>query len=335
MSRPWRTNAGRSLSIAAGAFLIALLSACLGDGATHDTALDSSQPGSGDPFQPPAPLDQPKPGSMSDEIAVWGDSTTSGIGASEPGLSYPAQLQALTGRSTFNGGVSGQTSAQIAARQGGAPAHVTLPNNTLPPADPVVLQAQSTTPITEEGPGPLPGTIGGFHGTLRYQAASNNKPQLVFARDAAGMMEYIPADSSFSPDTYGRETKINVFWMGQNNFYDPAGIKSDIAKSIAFLANRKFIVMSLLNAGSEGRGTAPYQPLAGINADLARTYPDNFLDIRKILVNSYNPALSQDVQDYNQDVPPDSLRNDDNHLNDKGYAIVARHVADFITAKGW
>lgn len=337
MSEAGSTNA-RGLGSAASAFsafLVLLLSACLGDGNTYDTApLEPSPSVAGEPLQPPTPLDQPQPGSTSDEIAVWGDSTTFGIGASQPAQSYPAQLQALTGRSTFNGGVSGQTSGQIAARQGGAPARVTLPNNLLPAEGSVVLQSPSILPISAEGPGPLTGTIHGFHGTLRYQADGNN-PRLVFTRTAPGQTEYIPPQSSFSPDTYGRETKINVFWMGQNNFYDPAGISSDIAKAIAFLAHRKFIVMSLLNAGSEGRGTSPYQQLAEINASLARTYPENFLDIRKLLVDHYDPSFALDVQDYNKDVPPTSLRNDDQHLNDKGYAIVARQVANFIAAKGW
>lgn len=269
------------------------------------------------------------------EIAAWGDSTTSGVGASDASLSYPAQLQSLTGRSTFNGGVSGQTSDQIAARQGGAPALVTLPNNTLPAAGTVMLEAQSTFPVSAEGPGPLAGTIGGFHGVLDYQTDGGNNPRLTFSRDDSGTTEIIAAQTPFHPDTFGRESQINVLWMGQNNFYDSSAVKSDIAKSVAFLANKKFIVMSLLNAGTETLGTQAYDQLAQINADLAQAYPDNFLDIRKILIDSYDPNNPQDVQDHANDVPPASLRNDDEHLNDKGYGIVAQQVANFIAAKGW
>ncbi len=269
------------------------------------------------------------------EIAVWGDSTTSGVGASDPSLSYPAQLQALTTRPVFNGGVSGQTSDQIAARQGGAPALVSLPGNTLPASGTVVLEAPSTFPVSAEGPGPITGTIAGFHGQLDYQIDGANNPQLTFTRDDSGTTESIAAQTPFHPDTFGRENQINVFWMGQNNFYNPSGVKSDIAKSVAFLSHQKFIVMSLLNAGSETRGTPAYDQLAQINADLAQTYPDNFLDIRKILVDSYDPNDPQDVQDHANDVPPTSLRNDDEHLNDKGYEIVAQQVANFLAAKRW
>ncbi len=301
----------RILYTVAYAFLLITLLSCSGGGTSSETTAATNQ------------------------IAAWGDSTTSGIGASSPELNYPAQLQSLTTHSTFNGGVSGQTSDQIAARQGGAPALLTFPNNELPSSGPTVLESQSTFPITAEGPGPITGTIGGFHGTLSYQTDINNNPQLVFTRDGAGMLESISAQSPFHPDTFGREAQINVFWMGQNNFYDPQGVKSDIAKCIVFLANNKFIVMALLNAGDEGIGTTSYDQLAQINAALAQGYPDNFIDIRRILVNNYDPTNPQDVQDHNNDVPPTSLRNDNEHLNDKGYGIVAQQIAAFIAAKSW
>lgn len=306
----------RHISFAA-AFLFIMLSSCSGGGTSSETTA-----------APPQETTAASP-----QIATWGDSTTSGIGASAD-LSYPAQLQSLTGRSTFNGGVSGQTSDQIAARQGGAPALLTLPNNTLPSAGPVVLESESTFPITAEGPGPVTGTIGGFHGTLSYQTDASNIPQLAFTRDDRGMSESIPAQSPFHPDTFGREAQINVFWMG-NNFYDPQGLESDIAKCIAFLSTRRFIVLSLPNAGDEGIGTAEYDQIVQINAELAEAYPDNFIDIRRILINNYDPTNPQDVQDHNNDVPPSSLRNDNWHLNDKGYGIVAQQIATYIAVRSW
>lgn len=252
-------------------------------------------------------------------------------------MSYPSQLASLTGRDVFNGGVSGQTSDQIAARQGGSPAQVTLPNNTMPASGAVVIAAQSTFPISAEGPGPITGTIGDIHGTLAYQTDSQNNPLLVFTRDASGSAVSIPAQTPFRPDTLGRVDLINVFWMGQNNFYDSARIKSDIENCIATLSSQKFIVLSILNSGSgnEGIGTAPYNAIQQINTELARAYPNNYLDIRKILVNSYNPGNPLDVLDYNNDVPPSSLRTDADHPNEQGYAIVAQRIADFIAARGW
>lgn len=48
-------------------------------------------------------------------MLALGDSLTFGYGAN-PGESYPAQLQKLTGWSVVNGGVSGDTSAQALSR---------------------------------------------------------------------------------------------------------------------------------------------------------------------------------------------------------------------------
>ena len=56
-------------------------------------------------------------------VTVWGDSLSAGAGASGAGLAFPAQAAALprAARDIDNRGVGGQTSTQIAARQGGVP----------------------------------------------------------------------------------------------------------------------------------------------------------------------------------------------------------------------
>ena len=290
-----------------------LLSACGGGGSS--SAVSNPPPGPG-----------PNPGGAA--IVAWGDSWTSGVGAVD-GMSYPDQLQFLTGRPVFNGGVSGQTSDQIAARQGGAPALLTLPGNTLPGSGLVSIQDESTFPVSADGPGPITGTLDHVHGTLSYNG------NLLFQSDEPGAPITVPPQSPFDPDTFGSRSGINVFWMGSNNFYDPAGVESDIAKAVAFLSTGRFIVLGVLNAGSEPRGSTSYEQITQLNADLAGSYPDNFIDMRAILVDSYDPSSAQDLRDHANDVPPSSLRNDDQHPNEAGYAIVAEQVAAFILTKGW
>ena len=342
--RTWRADLSCIFFTAACAFILVAFSSCStdGPGPQSTTEPDTSEvPGTSNQSGQPSQTGQPAtPGPSSSgtptyEYVVWGDSTTSGIGASNFSLSYPSQLESLTGRKTFNGGVSGQTSDQIAAREGGAPALLTFPSNILPASGPVVIQSQTTLPITSEGPGPITGSIKGFHGTLTYQpSTASSTEHLVFTRDDSGINETIPPQTPFRPDTFAREAQINVFWMGQNNFYDPRGVISDIAKSVAFLSTDKFIVMSLLNAGDEGIGTSAYDTLAQINNELARTYSDHFLDIRKILVTKHD-GTAQDLRDFKNDIPPTSLRNDNEHLNDKGYGIVAQEIANFTAKKAW
>ncbi|MFA5941898.1 MAG: hypothetical protein WC809_21315 [Sinimarinibacterium sp.] len=312
MKKQWpRSAATRVFWTAVCSILSVSLSACDGSNGPDDPD------GAGGPD-----------GSSSGAIFAWGDSWTSGVGAID-GESFPDQLQSLTGRTVYNGGVSGQTSDQIAARQGGAPALLTLPGNMIPGSGPVTIQNQSTFPVSAEGPGPITGTLGGVHGMLSFNG------NLVFERDDSGAPVAVPAQSPFDPDTYGSQSEINVFWLGGNNFYDPAAVKSDIAKSVAFLFSNKYIVLGLLNAGSEPIGSDSYALITQLNADLAGGYPNNFINIRKILVDSYDSSQPQDVIDHRNDVTPSSLRNDDVHLNEAGYAIIAQQVAAFIRSEGW
>jgi hypothetical protein len=131
---------------------------------------------------------------------------------------------------------------------------------------------------------------------------------------------------------------INVFWEGHNNITDPATIKSDIAQSIAHLApgNRRFIVLSLINnAWTAPKGTDNYWRDMKLNADLAALYPDNYLDVRSMLVAHFDPNNPQDVADNANDVVPSSLRYDDIHMRNDGSVLVAQAVKQFVDAKGW
>ena len=68
-------------------------------------------------------------------IVAWGDSLTAGSGSSD-GQGYPRLAEQLftTPRRVLNRGVGAQTSAQIAARQGGLPILLTLEGDIIPEA---------------------------------------------------------------------------------------------------------------------------------------------------------------------------------------------------------
>jgi len=57
--------------------------------------------------------------------------------------------------------------------------------------------------------------------------------------------------------------------------------------------------------------------------------------VRDFLVNQYDRSNAQDVQDFQNDVVPSSLRFDEIHLNNQGSVLVATRIRDFIDAKGW
>jgi lysophospholipase L1-like esterase len=178
-------------------------------------------------------------------VTAWGDSLTAGSG----GTPYPTQFAALSGTTTYNRGVGGETSTQIMNRFLAEPA---------------------------------------------------------------------------------RWGDFTVIWSGRNNVYtEPAVVQSDIADMVAHLTTSNYLVLSVLNGnygGYDSVGGAGYALITGLNSNLASTYGSRFVDIRSILVNSYDPALSQDVSDFARDIVPTSLRSDNIHLNTAGYKIVADTV---------
>jgi len=198
------------------------------------------------------PKDAPASGVVQN-ISCWGDSLTAGAG----GKPYTSVLQAaesIGGRTVFNGGVGGQTSAQIKSR---------------------------------------------------FLAA---------------------------PEKFG---DLTIIWAGRNNYGESYEVESDIAEMVSKLKTNRFLVLSILNMESEGVGTGGHAAILALNKDLAAQYPDNYVDIRSVLVEAYDKSSPDDVANHASDVPPKSLRSDGIHLNEEGYKVVAVKLLDTLRAKSW
>ena len=196
--------------------------------------------------------DSPAPGVVQN-ISCWGDSLTAGIG----GIPYTSVLQeaaSFGARKLFNGGIGGQTSAQIKSR---------------------------------------------------------------FLADPEKFYD------------------LTIIWAGRNNFGETYQVESDIAEMVSKLKTNRFLVLSILNMESEGGSTGGHAAILALNKDLARQYPDNFIDIRSVLVGAYDKSLPDDVANHTSDVPPNSLRSDKIHLNEAGYKIVGMKVLETLKAKNW
>jgi lysophospholipase L1-like esterase len=133
---------------------------------------------------------------------------------------------------------------------------------------------------------------------------------------------------------------VIVIWSGRNNYTATSQVLTDIASMIAAIApSSQFLILSVINGdnGSEYAGSPNYAAIAELNSDLQAAYPDNFLDIRKLLVTdglSFEDVTptSQDLLDITDDIPPASLRADTLHLNAKGYDFVANQVHLWLKA---
>ena len=125
-----------------------------------------------------------------------------------------------------------------------------------------------------------------------------------------------------------------VIWAGRNNFADPTTVESDIAGMIKALNSPNYLVLGVINGnypGYESTGGSGLADINQINAALAASYGNHFIDIRSILVNDYNPLFAEDVSDFQNDMVPASLRSDNIHLNSQGYGIVANMVYSTYT----
>jgi len=279
------------------------------------------------PPQTAAPIPVVTPATIPENIALWGDSLSGGAYRDNVALQLP-------GREIYMGGVGGQTSTQIAARQGGVVTLLSVVNDTIPATGAVAVTYRSVSPMTSQGGGPFSGTLGGVPGSI----ARATDDSYSFTRTTSGAITQITPSTSFFIDTLGRDSWISVFWMGRNNFSDSVQVKSDIASAIAFLKEspKKFVVLSILNSTYEPKGSSGYQVLIGVNADLAALYPSNYIDIRSYLVSQYDPTSAQDISDFQNDLVPTSLRGTDPlHINAAGDLLVAKKIAEFFAAKGW
>jgi lysophospholipase L1-like esterase len=128
---------------------------------------------------------------------------------------------------------------------------------------------------------------------------------------------------------------VSIFWYGQNDWFKDQ-VAGNLAASIASLpAGSNFVVVSILNWSTDLPGSTMYNSVLQANLALAQKYPNNFVDMRSWLVAQANASIAQDMVDRNNDETPSSLRFDTIHPNDAGCDLIAGHLRDFISAKGW
>lgn len=255
-------------------------------------------------------------------IVCWGDSLTS--------ASYPRILAKLTGRPVTSRGVGGNTSAQIAARQGGRPTYMTLVGGRIPASGAVRVESFTVTPMGIYGKQVIEGSIGGVAGVLRRISQETYE----FTRTTPGAAVEVPVALPFMPDVGETDFEIAVIWAGRNNYDEPAQVLSDVRAMVEFLKplNKRFVVLSPPNGNyrDEYIGAPNYHYFVEIRDGLRNSYPNNFLDVWQLLVQSYDPSDPRDVADYQKGIPPHSLRDDDIHLNEAGNRKVAAWVRDYL-----
>jgi hypothetical protein len=240
-------------------------------------------------------------------VVAWGDSLTSGDeDPIDPG-GYPAELASLIILPVVNEGVAGINSTQIGVLQGAVPTFATVAGGVIPAAGGVTVTFPiGYEPATLGGPvGGTSGTILGVHGLVTFAS-----DVYTFTPTTPGNQVSAPGTPQFVVDT-PYASYLPIFWEGHNNYMATAQVLSDLASQVATVpTTQDYLILSITNNNSEGQwmGGLNYGQITALNTQLASVYGSHYLDIREVLVNSYNPALITDVSDYGHDEVPTSLR---------------------------
>lgn len=240
-------------------------------------------------------------------VAAWGDSFTLGEQGETDRGQYPQDLRTRIVLKVRNLGVGHQTSTQIGVREGGVPTYATVTGGEIPASGGVTVTFPvGYEPVTAGGPpGGQPGTIAGVHGVVNLDSGV-----YTFTRTNPGDPVSVAESTRFYVDTPCADW-LPVFWEGRNNFTDPNQVLSDIAAQVATVPSyQTYLILSILNANAvpEQAGGNLYKQIIGLNSQLSSAYGPHYLDIRSVLVNSYDATQATDVTDFKNDEVPTSLR---------------------------
>lgn len=269
--------------------------------------------------------------------AHWGDSLTDNLVTGSS--AWVTQLSALTGRSHFNGGWYNERHDQIAARQGGLPALVTLPGNVTASSGATTISAIINKPVLQSSSRTVHGTLAGVPGTIQEAVTDT----VTFTPDVPGAYA-VPAKSAFTPtngETY-RDRTVTI-WSGRNNVYDtdPKLVVAAIRSMIDYLSPNVKRVMVMEVPPSTTDSNATDLLAAAMNTAVREAFPAYWLPIATWLRTDEAATAAgitfttEDQADIAAGNTPTSFRSDQVHLNAAGCTAVAYRVYQEAQKRGW
>ena len=278
-----------------------------------------------------------------ENIACVGDSLTYGYGANPGSTDYPTVLAKLCGKTVYNLGVSGESTDEILARQGGFPAiinPVNIPANT----SNVEITFASTvnvgggnTHLLRKVSGNLanPVVIDGVEGNI---SASNNK--YYFARLKDGTAHEVKRPQYvITKEMREHKDDIQIIFMGTNGGWmitaDDAETRikkltSQIDMMIDYNTSKKYIIIGMHYFYS----WVLYNGLTKEQLENAMLlkYGNHYINLRKYMIeyglaDAGLTATEADTEAINNgNVPPSLLYSDGVHGNSYFYNILANLV---------
>lgn len=179
------------------------------------------------------------------------------------------------------------------------------------------------------GPGmTLPGSLDGVAGTIVADAGGVWQ----FLRSAVGTARPCGPGAMFVPEAAIRlRSGTQWFWVGNNGITLASHVgpaMAAVSAMVGHLRHDRFLLLGALPRPDR------VEAIEQFNAELAQAYPGHFLDALGALQQA-DDGTANDAADIAAGLVPRSLRTDDVHLNDAGYAVIAGLVATATTARRW
>lgn len=278
-----------------------------------------------------------------EDVACIGDSLTYGYGASPGTTDYPTVLAGLCNKTVYNLGVSGESTDEILARQGGFPAIV---NPFTIPADTSNVEITfagainiggGKTPLLRKASGSLvnPVIIDGVKGNI---SASNSK--YYFSRLESGAVHEVKRPQYvITKEMREHKEDIQIIFMGTNGGWmitaDDAETRikkltSQIDMMIDYNTSKKYIIIGMHYFYS----WVLYNGLTKEQLENAMLlkYGNHYINLRKYMIeyglaDAGLTATEADTEAINNgNVPPSLLYSDSIHGNSYFYNILANLV---------
>lgn len=288
-------------------------------------------------------------GGSSTNTVLWGDSLTERWAS--------LNMLTLPGRTVIGQGIGGQTSYQIAARQGGAPARVTT-DIIIPTSGSVsfTLDRRLRSDTTTTTKVVIAGVAGVFISTGPVTANPDAWCQGTFTpttypASPVPALAGTPVQSGFD-----YRSAWPILRYGRNNFKQsgttqpnggtdtPDQIVADLQASLVWMtddARAHALILSIPPWVGEPYGSSLRAKLDAANNAIRDAFPTMWFDDSAILRNTdvmaaygFTPT-SQDSTDISNGYTPTSLRSDDGHFNASGYTIINALINAQYVVRGW
>lgn len=324
----WPTATAQGFGLAEGSNNAkATLTGAPGDGSKVEVSVNGSQetlaeayrarskkPAAQDAQRKPAPI--PQANALADEIFAWGDSLTAGAGVPDESASYPSLVSGQLRVPVRNLGIGGQTSTQIAARQGGLKTLFGVEGNAIPASGSVRITEWNIKPITGQGTQDFTGKLAAVRGRL----TRSKEGDYTFKRNTSGPATPCnPCEFVFDLAEEAKGKPLFI-WAGRNGADPGHSISDDIAAMVAAAGTENYLVGSILTAEMDGPRKA--ENIRQTNASLKRTYGNRYVDILGALL-SQKVTTTEEVNQVSAGVVPKGFRFDNVHLNAAGYYVAS------------